>query len=128
MNIRQLAARFVGVIVGLATCTAASASTSMVGTWEGRWYYSDSVVWLVPPTQSSYQMDLVVTSETANLDGTSTLVGHMDFFYPDNVLSQGPNAWDVGTKNGFALSFTNVAHYDYNAVLNFAGNQMTGLW
>ena len=106
----------------------ASAEASMVGTWEGRWYYSPEVVWKVPPPQSSYQMDIVITAETVHADGTESLLGHVDFYFPDNVLSQGPDTWLAATKNGFAVQFTNVANYDYQATLNFAGNEMLGLW
>lgn len=111
-----------------ALATASAANASMIGTWAGRWYYSDEVVWKVPPSQSSYQMDLVITGDTHHSDGTDTLVGHADFYFPDNVLFEGPVAWDTGTKNGFGLSFANIANYDYTATLNFKGDEMLGVW
>jgi PEP-CTERM motif len=111
-----------------ALMTASAANASMIGTWSGRWYYSDEVVWKVPPSQSSFQMDLVITGDTHHADGTDTLVGHADFYFPDNVLSEGPVAWDTGTKNGFSVAFSNIAHYDYTATLNFKGDEMLGIW
>lgn len=120
----------IAALAGLAGALLASgaAEATLVGTWAGRWYYSPDVVWTVPPTQSSYQMDIVITADTRNADGTDTLLGHADFYFPDNVLSQGPDAWVSATKNGFSLQFNNVADYDYQATLNAAGNEMLGIW
>lgn len=115
-----------GLLVGLAATTSVDAG--MIGTWEGRWYYSPDVVWKVPPSQSSYQMTLVVTADTKNPDGTESLTGYMNFYYPDNVLSQGPDPFVSGTKNGFSLQFIDVAHYDYQSTLNLKGDEMIGLW
>ena len=119
-------AALAGVVSCLVLSTAAHAS--MIGTWEGRWYYSPTVVWKVPPPQSSYQMDLVITADVTNPDGTESLAGYMDFYFPDNVLSQGPSPFVSGTKNGFSLQFIDVAHYDYQASLNFTGDEMLGTW
>ena len=127
---RSVTMLLLAALGGVLSCLAAStaAQASMIGTWQGRWYYSPTVVWKVPPPQSSYQMDLVITADVTNPDGTESLAGYMDFYFPDNVLSQGPSPLVSGTKNGFSLQFIDVAHYDYQASLNFTGDEMLGTW
>ena len=119
-------AALAGLLFGFVATTTAHAS--MIGTWAGRWYYSPEVNWKVPPSQSSFQMDMVITADEKNPDGTESLMGYMDFYYPDNILSQGPDSFVSGTKNGFSLQFIDVAHYDYQSTLNLTGDEMVGTW
>ena len=105
------------------TCLAPSAHASIIGNWQGAWYWDASSGLSTGP----FSLDVSITSVTVNPDLSQTLLGTMQYD-KFNGSHQAPVAWLDATVRGNSIVFANVLGYDYTGYLNHDDNEILGEW
>lgn len=119
-----IAAASLGLSAPASAIVIAPADNSLLGTWTGDWYYAPQTIVTGP---REFSMDIVITGESAQPDGTTALLGHMDFYNGQGVLTQ-TNGWSTGTLSGFDVLLTNAQNYTYSAFIDVNAMTMLGDW
>jgi len=110
-------------MAALLLIASASANASLIGDWQGSWWWYPSD----PTLKSTFSLDIVVSSETLNADGTTSLGGYMTYgLYGGGTHA--PISWGQATRGAGSVVFTNVDGYDWSAFVNHSDTGMIGAW
>lgn len=111
------------LVAVLLLASSATANAGLIGDWQGTWWWYPSD----PTLPSTFNLDIVVSSETLNPDGTSSLGGYMTYG-KFNGTQHPPISWTSSSAIGNSVVFSNVGGYDWSAFVNHAGTDMIGSW